>query len=759
MIKNRILYLTNHVTLSKFEIPMLQRMGYEVYMPKKPAFDISCRVDWELDDTLTIPKEDIDILNTVDFWYTPISSQISDIINKYFDIALVAFSPVMISSMIKRFKGAIVYRAYGTNYSYTRIFQDTFGDVVFTQIERLGNRFWFGSGYETIPLIEGRILRMRDVFLPLGLPNAKVNDRWIGNGHKVLFPCPKINTIPFFQDVYQKFLKDFKGISYNVCGVQPIPVKNDPNVLGYLSDEDYYKVFTTSSCMYYYSQIKTHIHYTPAEAVKWGLPLVYMAGGLLDSLGGESLPGRCKNVKEARRKVNRLVNGDEKLAQKIRESQSVLLDKFTYNYCEPIWKDSMKKITDALEYEFKQKQVKISSSRIAIILPNPQMNTLLKTAFCLAKGISLGIQKNREHLEIVFAYPETDDDSSIMYQLKPLESMGILLRKFRWETIETRRIEGVNRIKDYAHYYGYRNKYVLLNDGMAYFHDCKYLIFISNDVPMDVFTEIPYGVVALDFISRQSNVHLDMEKVNSTLAFLRNAQFCAITSSIMEEHAIQYAGVTRNRIVRIPYLVEDKATEEHISNISPQKQPYMLWLVCEKEDNRSVLNGLKEYYLHGGKNKCIICSINYMDFVKGKKANKLWDKIHDDMVLKKRVMIIGNIQRIEFYSLLKNAEYLMTIGMAYGGDIQSYYTASYIKKPVIIHDSPVTKYINHYFDFKFHFCDFNNPDELQASLSSLEQYSSDPKNSDNIISHSELTIDNENIAINLFKTIKFNCCL
>ena len=144
MIKNRILYLTNHVTLSKFEIPMLQRMGYEVYMPKKPAFDISCRVDWELDDTLTIPKEDIDILNTVDFWYTPISSQISDIINKYFDIALVAFSPVMISSMIKRFKGAIVYRAYGTNYSYTRIFQDTFGDVVFTQIERLGNRFWFG---------------------------------------------------------------------------------------------------------------------------------------------------------------------------------------------------------------------------------------------------------------------------------------------------------------------------------------------------------------------------------------------------------------------------------------------------------------------------------------------------------------------------------------------------------------------------------------------------------------------------------------
>ena len=172
MIKNRILYLTNQVTLSKFEIPMLQRMGYEVYMPKIPDFDISCRVDWELDDTLTIPKEDIDILNTVDFWYTPISSQISDIINKYFDIALVAFSPVMISSMIKRFKGAIVYRAYGTNYSYTRIFQDTFVDVVFTQIERLGNRFWFGSGYETIPLIEGRILRMRDVFLPLGLPNV-----------------------------------------------------------------------------------------------------------------------------------------------------------------------------------------------------------------------------------------------------------------------------------------------------------------------------------------------------------------------------------------------------------------------------------------------------------------------------------------------------------------------------------------------------------------------------------------------------------
>ena len=79
--KIRILYLINHVTLSKFEIPMLLDMGYEVYMPKIPPFDISVRVDMELDKVLTVPMEEVSILNDTNFYDEPLNETCINIIN------------------------------------------------------------------------------------------------------------------------------------------------------------------------------------------------------------------------------------------------------------------------------------------------------------------------------------------------------------------------------------------------------------------------------------------------------------------------------------------------------------------------------------------------------------------------------------------------------------------------------------------------------------------------------------------------------
>ena len=57
--------------------------------------------------------------------------------------------------------------------------------------------------------------------------------------------------------------------------------------------------------MYYHSTEPDHIHYHPFEAVRAGMPLVFMAGGMLDRLGGIDLPGRSKPPKEARQKIER----------------------------------------------------------------------------------------------------------------------------------------------------------------------------------------------------------------------------------------------------------------------------------------------------------------------------------------------------------------------------------------------------------------------------------------------------------------------
>ncbi len=54
--------------------------------------------------------------------------------------------------------------------------------------------------------------------------------------------------------------------------------------------------------MFYHSQSPRHIHYHPFEAIKIGMPLVFMGGGMLDRMGGTNLPGRARTWGEATQK-------------------------------------------------------------------------------------------------------------------------------------------------------------------------------------------------------------------------------------------------------------------------------------------------------------------------------------------------------------------------------------------------------------------------------------------------------------------------
>ena len=66
--KKRILWLYNHSTLMKSEVKILRELGYEVYIPKIPPFDVSIAIDWASDQLLTVPEDKMRILNSVDFY-------------------------------------------------------------------------------------------------------------------------------------------------------------------------------------------------------------------------------------------------------------------------------------------------------------------------------------------------------------------------------------------------------------------------------------------------------------------------------------------------------------------------------------------------------------------------------------------------------------------------------------------------------------------------------------------------------------------
>ena len=90
----RILWLINHTTLRKFEVNLLREQGYEVFTPKSFPYDegnLSASIDYSYDDSLTIPKADLDVLNAADM-YEELSPEVVRIINQYFDMRFSPFS-------------------------------------------------------------------------------------------------------------------------------------------------------------------------------------------------------------------------------------------------------------------------------------------------------------------------------------------------------------------------------------------------------------------------------------------------------------------------------------------------------------------------------------------------------------------------------------------------------------------------------------------------------------------------------------------
>ena len=230
------------------------------------------------------------------------------IANKYFDVAFfIAHRLEMLTNITKHFSGAAIWRTYGldSSMSYSRILDLTKNGGGWKDIRRMGKRFWFGKAYQHLDEIERPSLRERAISLPLGLSDAGSKSTWSGQRKLLFFVCPEIGMNPYYRKIYDEFRKAFSEFDFAIGGSQPIAVE-DKRVLGFVSTEEHQRNMRELGVMFYHSSEPNHIHYHPLEAVRAGMPLVFMAGGLLDQLGGADLPGRCESIAEAQEKIRRI---------------------------------------------------------------------------------------------------------------------------------------------------------------------------------------------------------------------------------------------------------------------------------------------------------------------------------------------------------------------------------------------------------------------------------------------------------------------
>lgn len=344
--EERVAWLINHTTLRDTEVPIIRSFGLEVYTSKQVPAGNEVRtfsIDFSEDEHSTLPNWVLDTLNRHNFYDDGIPADIAELLNGYFGTIIVSAFPRPLYDLVQHFRGRILVRVFGREapHNYSEYFSHLGQGDFWKRVWQIQNRFWFAPAYDSIPLVECKLLQQTTVSLPLALPDRilRAANRWQGNDQRILFFCPRIASAPeYYGKIYQEFKTHLGHLPHIVAGHQPIPV-NDPVVTGFVSDDQVQAWFREFRVMFYHSREPRHLHYHPLEAAAYGMPLIYMKGGLVDELMGRDKPGACDTYEEAEQKLRRILDGDESLTRSVIESQSPLLDTFRPDYVRNIWEE------------------------------------------------------------------------------------------------------------------------------------------------------------------------------------------------------------------------------------------------------------------------------------------------------------------------------------------------------------------------------------------------------------------------------------
>jgi glycosyltransferase involved in cell wall biosynthesis len=724
--QHRVMWLLNHGAARQFEIPMLKSIGIrEIFLPKIIPPDHNFRsasVDFSEDGNLSIPAADLAILNGAD-WYCDPGLDAWRIANKYFDVAFfIAHRLEMLASITKHFSGAAIWRAYGldSSISYGRILDLTKNGSGWRDVRRMGNRFWFGKAYQHLDEIERPSLSERAIYLPLGLSGSESKPIWSGQRKLLFFVCPEIGMNPYYRKIYDEFRKAFAEFDFVVGGSQPIPVE-DNRVLGFVSAEEHQRNMRELRVMFYHSSEPNHLHYHPLEAVRAGMPLVFMAGGLLDHLGGANLPGRCESIAEARDKIRRILDDDRKLIDEIRATQSRLLEPLRPEACRPAWIEAFGKILTELGASRGSERIAIipKRKRIAVILPVQYRGGTLSAAKQLAIALWEGSRRDGEDVDVIFAH--VDDPES--YTKNDFENLPptIVRRPFTWSSLKGPVADRAMAYAGFAEWQPTSEEYLIPDDGMRQFLDCDLWLVISDRLPHPLLPIRPYILLVHDYLQRYLPLGSELPEY-SFLAAARLAERVLVTTRFTEGDALQYAGIDPKKVIRVPMLVPRFETAAALRPSS--EGPYFVWPTnaALHKNHANSFKALRIYWEEtGGNLDCHVTGVNTGSLLDdGSPFLKLLGNSAEDIrTFRTRIRLKGELSDAMYQRELTEARFLWHPARIDNGSF-SVVDAAHVRIPVLSSDYPAMREINNQFDLGLAWSPSDDPDRMASALKWME---------------------------------------
>jgi glycosyltransferase involved in cell wall biosynthesis len=728
----RVMWLLNHGTARSFDIAMLRAIGInEIFLPKSYPNDPSFRnmdIDYSEDANLTIPREDLDILNAQN-WYGTTGRAAWEIANKYFDVVFfILATPEPLHNLARYFAGAAIWRTFGIDktLSYSKLldfFAQVFGEhQMWPDLQSLGRRFVFGEAYSHLHTIEHPLLQKRSVFLPVGMNPCTLSDQWRGEVQKVFLVVSEIGRSPYYQNLYDDFRRNFPGIPYVIGGAQALKVP-DPNVLGFLPRSAHEENMRQMRLMFYPSTEPNHIHYHPFEAIRAGMPLVFMAGGILDRFGGTNLPGRCRTIAEARNKIERILRGDRGLIESIRKTQVAMLEPMKPENCVDSWRRGFDRILQDLRIATETKTGTLRyqrRKRIAVILPVAYRGGTLRGTKLLAEAIYQGSHRFGEDAEVVFAH--LDDPGSYSDDAFSDLSPGIKIRPYKWKMLDQAEAQ---RALTYAGQIRTANLpgYMAPDDGINCFCDCDLWVIVSDRLERPLLPIRPYLLMVYDYLQRY-NPFMTAEQETSVINAARSAERVLVTTEFTYSDALQYAGLAPWKVALLPMLVP-VFRDLPEGNPFTAEQKYFLWTTnLEKHKNHvNAFEALRLYYdEYDGALACHITGVQTGQLLTSGRfyLERLRGILKSSPNCERSVHLLGELPDSQYRAELANAEFLWHAGRIDNGTF-SVVEAAHYGIPSLSSDYPAMREIDVHFDLKLSWADPLDPEGMARMLKQMEQ--------------------------------------
>lgn len=648
MAKKRLLWILNHETLSKFELPLIRDLEFEIYTPKVVPIEIlraSGSVTYEYDCTLSIPHDDLQKLNEYNFYDNfDMPIHIKNIINKYFDIAIIMFDFYAIKKFVEEFNGLILTRAFGlgNNITYSDITKQVLGKSFLFKLQQIKDRFWFSQCYENISEIEEGIYKEKSVFMPLGLPSEfyNIENKWVGSKSKLLFFCSRIKGYTESEKIYNEFKANFNGYDYVIAGNQPIPV-NDSKVTGYLDRDELNNLYKECKVMFYHSTLPRHVHYHPLEAMIAGMPVVFMDGGLLSVLGGgiQKQSGCCASIKEAKAKINRILNGDRKLIEEIQYDQKEILYKFSYQYNYEQWIGNFLPIVKNIS-GFKG----IKPKSVSIFLPSHQqqhMDDFINIIKVFNSGIKEVNSLNHVNINIPSRSYDIDEFSDLAKQ-------RITVKEYDFNLISTHDIKDSMNLM-FKERPLWATQYLFPVDHVQNNIDTDVWLFLDDKLTHSIPPLKKYGLFVQDLGDRYERT-ISASRISN----YKNASFLVTFSYQTKSDLIKHVGIDEDKIFIIPksYSVSSSLRMETSTHYNLVE----IDLNSSKMLISQILENINEFFdIHENGKQIFIHFNNYQDQYSEYISN-INTQIQESRSLRGKVKIFHKLGKDGYNSLLASSD-------------------------------------------------------------------------------------------------------